>query len=119
MSFFKYSLRKAPAVVGLEDRLCGHGLVRGCAVGDHFGHVGLRVLLNDDVDRRRELHVAADMIAVRVGVDERGHRFCREFFDLVEDRLAPAWILRIDNHDAVRGDEYGRVPAAAVAPEHE
>src|SRR2546421_7564384 len=64
-------LRKALASVLLEDGLRGYGLIRSCAVGDHFHHVRLRVVLNDDVDRRRKLDIAADVIAMGMGVDQR------------------------------------------------
>ena len=37
----------------------------------HLLHVGVRVLVDDDVDRGRELDVAADVVAVRVRVDDR------------------------------------------------
>ena len=63
----------------------------------HLLHVGLGVLLRDDVDRRRELDVAADVVAVRVGVDQRRDRLGRQLLDLVEDRLAPAGVLRVDD----------------------
>ena len=52
-----------------------------------------------------ELDVAAHMIAVRVRVDDRGHGFIGQRLDLVEDRLPPAWVLRVDDHDALRRDE--------------
>ena len=64
--------------------------------------------------RRGELDVAAHVIAVRMRVDQRRHRLVGERLDLVENRLAPAGVLRIDDHDAVGGDEDGRVAAAAV-----
>jgi len=92
------------AVVFLEDR--------------HLLHVGLRVFLRDEVDRRRELHVAAHMVAVRVRVDQRRDRLRRQLLDLVQDRRAPARVLRVHDDDAVRGDEHGRVPAAAGAAQH-
>ena len=46
-------------------------------------------------------------------VDDRNHRLIRDGFDLVEDRLAPAGELGIDDHHAAIGDERGRVPAAS------
>ena len=73
------------------------------------------VRLDDDVHRRRELDVAAHVIAVRMRVDQRRHRLVGERLDLVENRLAPARVLRIDHHDAVGGDEDGGVAAAALA----
>ena len=91
----------------------GHPLAVVLLEDVHLLHVGLRVLLHDDVDRRRELHVAADVIAVRVRVDDRRHRLRRQLLDLVEDRLAPARILRVDDDDAVGADEDGGVAAAA------
>ena len=93
-------LRHAAVVVLLEDV--------------HLLHVGLGVLLDDDVDRRREIHVAAHMVAVCVCVDERCHRLGRQLLDLVEDRLAPARVLRVDDDDAVCSEEHGGVAAAAA-----
>ena len=72
---------------------------------------------DDDVDRRRELDVAADVIAVRVRVDQERDRLRRQLLDLVEDRLAPAGVLRVDDGDAVGGDEHGGVAAAAAQDE--
>ena len=85
------------------------------STGPIFFMLVFGVLLHDDVDRRRELDVAADVIAMRVRVDDRRHRLVRELLDLVEDRLAPARILRVDDDDAVAPDEDGGVAAAALA----
>jgi hypothetical protein len=49
------------------------------------------------------------VIAVRVRVDQCRHRLVGERLDLVENRLAPAGVLRIDNDDAIGGDG-GRLP---------
>src|SRR5438034_8575143 len=108
------ALWQPSAVVGLEYRLGGHGLILRRAVWDHFAHVGLRVLLHDDVNRGREVDVAADMVAVRVGVDQRGHWFVGQLLDLVKDRLAPAGILRVDDDDARSRDEYSYIPNATL-----
>jgi len=80
-------------------------------------HIRLRVLLHDDVHRGRELDVAADMVAMRMSVDQRGHRLVRQFLDLVQDRLTPAGILRIHDNDAIAGDEHSRIAAAAFENE--
>ena len=40
------------------------------ATGAIFSMLVLRVLVRHHVDRRRELHVAADVVAVRVRVDD-------------------------------------------------
>ena len=55
----------------------------------HLLHVRLGVLLGDDFDRGREELVTAGVIAVRMGVDDRGHRLVRDGSDLVHDPLAP------------------------------
>ena len=73
--------------------------------------------MRDDVDGGRELHVAAHVIAVRVGVDDHRDRFARQPLDLVENRLAPSGILRVDDHDAVGADEHGGVASPAFEQE--
>ena len=83
----------------------------------HLLHERLRVLLGHDVDRRRKFHIAAHVIAVRVRVDDRRDWLAGHLFDLVENRLAPAGIFRVDDIDAGRADEDGSVSAAAL--EHE
>ena len=96
-------LGQAAAVVRLEDV--------------HRLHVGLGVLLSDHLDRRGELHVAAHVVAVRMRVDQDLHRLVGQPFQLLEERLAPAGILRVDDHDAVCDDEDGSVAAAALQHE--
>ena len=54
------------------------------------------------------------MITVRMGVDERRYRLIRQFLDLVEDRLTPARIFGVNDHNAPGGDEYGCVSAATL-----
>jgi hypothetical protein len=79
-------LREPPATVVLEDVLLGAGLqavhrvhllhqLRGVRVRDHF-HSGWK------------LHVAADVIEVRVRVDDRRHRLVGELLHRFDDRLA-------------------------------
>ncbi len=70
--------------------------------------------MRDDFHRRRELDVAAHVVAVRVRVDDHRHRLVRDGLDLVEERLAPARVLGIDDHDAGGGDEDGTVSTAAA-----
>src|SRR5262249_13606627 len=60
---------------------------------------------------------AADMVAVRVRVDQQRDRLRRQLLDLVENRLAPARVLRVDHGHAVRVDEDGGVAAAAFQHE--
>ncbi len=81
--------------------------------GLHRLHVRRGVLLHDDVDRRRELDVAAHVIAVRVRVDDGRDRLRAQLLDLRQNRRAPSRVLRVDDGDAVRLDEDGRVAAAA------
>jgi hypothetical protein len=99
-SVLERALRHSAAVVLLEDV--------------HLLHVRLGVLLRDDFDAGRELDVAAHMVAVRMRVDQRRHRFVGERLDLVEDRLPPAGILRVDDDDPVGRDEHRCVAAAAL-----
>ena len=88
-------------------RLRGLGLERG-----HLLHVRLRVFLRDHVHGCREFRVRADVIAVRMRVDDHRHRLGRDGLDLIEDRLSPPGQLGIDDDDAVCRDEGGRVAAA-------
>ena len=62
-------------------------------------------------------HVAAHVIAVGVRVDQQRHGLRRQLLDLVEDRLTPAGVLRVDHRDAVGRDEHGGVAAAAAQDE--
>ena len=66
-----------------------------------------------DLDRGREELVAADVVAVGVGVDDVGDRLVGDGLHLVHDRLAPVGQLGVDEHHAVGGDEDGGVAAAA------
>ena len=59
------------------------------------------------------------MIAVRVRVDDADHRLRAEFLDLVENRLAPSRVLRVDDGDAVGHDEHRGVAAAALSAQNE
>jgi len=77
-------------------------------------HVRLGIFVRDHFDRGRELHVAAHVIEVHMCVDDRRHRFIGECFDLLEEGLAPSRQLRVHHDDAGRGDEGGRIPAAAL-----
>src|SRR5467141_3327096 len=78
---------------------------------DHLLHVGLGVLLGHDVDGGRKLHVAADMVGVCVGIDQSDDRLVSQFLNLVENRLAPARILRVHHGDAIGHDEYRSIAA--------
>ena len=84
------------------------------AVGAHHLHVRRRDLVGDDVDVGGERDVAAHVVVVAVRVDEGGHRVAGELADRVEDRLAPARVLGVDDDDPAAGDEDGRVAAAPL-----
>ena len=79
-----------------------------------FSMFALRVFLNDYVDRRRKVHVAAHVVAVRMGVDQRRDRLRRQLLDLVENRPPPARVFRVDHGHAVGHHEDGGVAAAAA-----
>src|SRR5207249_910240 len=97
----------------LKDRLSGDGLVLSRAIGNHLLHVSLRVFLHDDIDRGWEFDVAANVVTMGVRIDQCRDGFVCEFLDLVENRLTPAWILRVDNDHSVCGHKHGRVTTAA------
>src|SRR5579864_8117733 len=96
------------------ERPLGHPAAVALLEDVHLLHICFGVLLNDDVDGRRERDIAADMIAVRVRVDQARDRFWRQLLDFVENRLAPPWIFRVDDGHAVGVDEHGRVAAPAL-----
>ena len=96
------------------ERALHHAAIGVLGKDLHLLHVGLRVRVRDDVSGGRELHVATHVIAVCMGVDEERHRFGRQLLDLVENRLAPTRVLRVDDGDAVGGDEHGGVAATAA-----
>ncbi len=73
--------------------------------------------MRHNVDGGRELDVAADMVAVRVRVDQRRDRLLGQRLDLVEDRLTPPWVLRVHDHDSVGRDEDGCIPSAPFQDE--
>ena len=55
----------------------------------------------DDRDAHfAQVRVAAGVIAVRVGVDDGGHRLVGDALDLVEQRLAPPRVLGVHHHHA-------------------
>ena len=72
--------------------------------------------MDDNFDGCGKFHVAADVIAVCMRIDDRRDRLVCQGFDFLQDRLPPPGILRIDDDHAVGSDEYGRIPAAA--PQH-
>ena len=97
-------LRQKPGVVSLERV--------------HLRHVRFGVLVGDDVDRRREHRVAAGVVTMRMGVDDHRHRLIGDGLDLVEDHLAPAAELGVDNDDAIPGDEHAGVAATERFTRH-
>ena len=110
---FECTFRQPFTPVLLKDRLSGYGLVLSRAIRNHLLHVSLRVFLHDDIDRGWEFDIAADVVAMGVGIDQCRDGFVCEFLDLVENRLTPAGILRVDNNHSVRGHEHRRVATAA------
>src|SRR5262249_48103134 len=72
-----------------------------------------RVLVCDDFHCRTEGLVAADMVAVRMRVDDGRDRLVRDRFDLRDERLPPSWKLGVYDDDTQVGHEDGRVPASA------
>jgi hypothetical protein len=100
------------AAVLLEDVRLRTGLQARHRVG--LVHQARRVLVRDDVDRGRELDVAAHVIEVGVGVDDRGDGLVGQLLELGDERRAPARQLRVHQRDAVGADERRRVPAAAA-----
>ena len=75
------------------------------------GHPLPCVLVRDHVDRRREVLVAADVIWMRMRIDDHRHRLVGDCTNLIQDRLAVVWELRVDEHDAALRHEHRRVSA--------
>src|SRR5262245_22945808 len=111
---FECVLRQSLAVIGLENSLGGYCLILRGAVGDHFPHIGLRVFLHDDVDSSWKFDVSADVVAVCVRVDKRSDWLVGQSLDLVEYRLTPPRIFRVDNDNTIRGDEHRCIPTATL-----
>src|SRR5262245_1820078 len=74
--------------------------------------------MRDHVDRRRELDVAADVVRMRVRIDDRGHRLLGDLLELFQNRLAPGGYLGINQRDALGGYERRGVSAAAAEDIH-
>ena len=89
------------------------------AVWPHHGHVGLRDFVRHELDRGRERDVAAHMVVMAMRVDECRDRVARQRLDLLQDRLSPARVLRVDDDDSGCRDEDRRVPATPRSPQHE
>jgi hypothetical protein len=49
-----------------------------------------------------------------MGVDDHRDRLVSDGLDLVQERLPPAGVFRIDDHHFRRGDEHGAVSPAAA-----
>ena len=96
---FKGSLRNEFRLVTLEDI--------------HFQHVRFCVFLRHDIDGRRKFRVASGVIGMRVRVDDHRHRFAGDRFHLVQNRLAVARVLGIDQNDTLLGDEHAERPSRA------
>ena len=109
-------LRHAAPAVLLEDVRGRSGRRRDAGRGTHRFHVLGGVLVGHDLDGRGELDVAADVVAMRVRVDDHRHRLVGDALDLLEQRLPPARVLGVDDDHAGRGDEDGAVPSTAGAP---
>ena len=103
---FERFLRQVLRVLALE----------GLAVAERracfLRHVVPRVLLGDELDRRRELGVAARMVPVRVRVDDGRHRLVGHRVELAKNLLSPTGVLGIDEDDSAVGDERSGVTAA-------
>ena len=69
--------------------------------------------MHDDLDVRREEHVAARVIAVRVRVQNVRDRLVGDRAHLIEDALAVVGELGVDEQHAVVADEHGGVAALA------
>ena len=82
--------------------------------GPHVLHVDFSVLVGDDFNRRWKLNVAADVIAVRMRVDDRRYGLIGQALDFIQDRLAPAGVLGVHNDDTVGSDEHCRISAAPL-----
>jgi hypothetical protein len=99
----KGSLRHAAALVGLEDRRLSarrlHPLV----------NVRCGVLVDDYVHRRRKLHAAAEVIWVRVRIDDGRDRLVGQLADLVKDRLPPLRVFPVHDDHTRSGDKDSRV----------
>ena len=104
--------RHAAAAVLLEDVRLRAALQGVDRVG--LLHVALGVGVGHHFDRRRELHLAVGVVVVGVGVDHHRHRLVGEGLHLVEQRLAPAGQLGVDQHHAGGGQEHRGVAAAAL-----
>ena len=102
-----------PLLRGEDVRRRAAGRLRDEGRRPHRHHVGLGVLVGHDVHGGWKLDVAADVVAVRVGVDDHGHRLRGERLDHLEQRLAPPGVLGVHDHDAGGGDEDRCVAAAA------
>src|SRR5206468_7252375 len=55
----------------------------------HLGHVRFRTLVHDAVDGRSKELITACVIAMRMRVDDRGHRLIRHRFDTLQKRWSP------------------------------
>ena len=106
------------AIVALEQRQAvGDDLVRQelrvrAAEDLHLLHPRLRVRMGDDRRRGREVDVAADVIRVRMRVDDCRHALVADGFDVVADGAPPAGRLGVDQHHAVVAHQRQRVAAA-------
>jgi hypothetical protein len=109
----KGSLRHAAALVGLEDRRLSarrlHPLV----------NVRCGVLVDDYVHRRRKLHAAAEVIWVRVRIDDGRDRVVGQLADLVNDRLPPLRVFPVHDDHTRSGDKDSRVTSGVLVPKHE
>ena len=102
-------LRQILRVLALEGVAVGHrlaGLAR---------HLGQGVLVHHEAHGVGQLDVAAAVVEVGVGVDDVGDGLVGQLAHGGDDVLAVAVDLRVDEGDAVGGDEDGGVPAAAHA----
>lgn len=69
--------------------------------------------MRDDFDVRREERVAADVIVVRMRIEDVRDGLVRHAPHGVEQTLAAVRAFRVDQHHSVGADEDGRVAAVA------
>ena len=70
--------------------------------------------MGNHFDRRGKLRIAADVIEMRVRIDDGGYRLTGQRLHLLENGVTPAWHLGIDEDDTAGSDEGGSVPSSTA-----